>query len=259
MLSFILNYIHLWYSFKITAMKNTLAILTVLLSFNILSAQDQIQTQNGSFTIHFVGHGTLYLEYKGTIIHIDPWSKLTDYSQLPDADYIFITHEHGDHLDNKAISKIIKDDTKIFAPKVCDAILSDFKNVSYLKNGDSFKSTFGSIDAVPAYNIQHMRDDKTPFHTKGQGNGYVFTIDGTTVYVAGDTENIPEMRDLRGIDIAFLPMNLPYTMTPEMVANASDMLQPKILYPYHFGNTDTNVLLDLLKNSNVEIRVKAMQ
>ena len=244
---------------KITTMKNLLTLVISFLTINMVFAQDQIQTQNGSFTIHFVGHGTLYFEYKGTIIHIDPWSKLTDYSQLPDADYIFITHEHGDHLDNKALSEIIKDDTKILAPKVCDAVLSDFKNVSYLENGESFKTTFGSIDAVPANNIQHMRDDKTPFHPKGQGNGYVFTIDGTTVYVAGDTENIPEMRELKGVDIAFLPMNLPYTMTPEMVANASDMLQPQILYPYHFGNTDTNVLLDLLKDSNIDIRIRAME
>nr|WP_321450889.1 MBL fold metallo-hydrolase [uncultured Carboxylicivirga sp.] len=240
-------------------MKTILAIICILLPFNMLSAQDQIQTQNGSFTLYFIGHGTLYIEYKGTIIHIDPWSKLTDYSKLPDADYIFITHEHGDHLDKQAISEIIKADTKIYAPKVCNTVLAAFDNVDYLINGNDISTTFGNVETVPAYNIKHMRDDNKPFHPKGVGNGYILTIDGTTVYIAGDTENIPEMEKLKGIDIAFLPMNLPYTMTPEMVAEATKMIQPKILYPYHYGETDTNKLLDLLKGSKVEIRIRNMQ
>nr|WP_319399582.1 MBL fold metallo-hydrolase [uncultured Carboxylicivirga sp.] len=240
-------------------MKTILAILTILLPFNMLSAQDQIQTQNGSFTLHFIGHGTVYIEYKGTFIHIDPWSKLTEYSKLPDADYIFITHEHGDHLDKQAISEIIKGDTKIYAPNVCNAVLSAFDNVEYLNNGENITTTFGNVETVPAYNIIHMRNENKPFHPKGVGNGYILTIDGTTVYIAGDTENIPEMEKLKGIDIAFLPMNLPYTMTPEMVAEATKMIQPKILYPYHYGETDTNKLIDLLKGSKVEIRIRNMQ
>ena len=116
------------------------------------------------------------------------------------------------------------------------------------------------IEAVPAYNIVHMRSPGNPFHPKGVGNGYVITFNNTKVYVAADTENIPEMKELSGIDIAFLPMNLPYTMTPEMVADAARMFNPKVLYPYHFGETDTSKLVDLLKDDKeIEVRIRDMQ
>lgn len=116
------------------------------------------------------------------------------------------------------------------------------------------------IEAVPAYNIVHMRSPGNPFHPKGVGNGYVITFNDTKVYVAADTENIPEMKELSGIDVAFLPMNLPYTMTPEMVADAARMFNPKILYPYHFGETDTSKLVDLLKDDKeIEVRIRDMQ
>jgi L-ascorbate metabolism protein UlaG (beta-lactamase superfamily) len=116
------------------------------------------------------------------------------------------------------------------------------------------------IEAVPAYNIVHMRSPGNPFHPKGVGNGYVITFNDTKVYIAADTENIPEMKELSGIDIAFLPMNLPYTMTPEMVADAARMFTPKVLYPYHFGETDTSKLVDLLKDDKeIEVRIRDMQ
>jgi L-ascorbate metabolism protein UlaG (beta-lactamase superfamily) len=116
------------------------------------------------------------------------------------------------------------------------------------------------IEAVPAYNIVHMRSPGNPFHPKGVGNGYVITFNDTKVYIAADTENIPEMKELSGIDVAFLPMNLPYTMTPEMVADAARMFNPKILYPYHFGETDTSKLVDLLKDdTEIEVRIRDMQ
>ena len=117
-----------------------------------------------------------------------------------------------------------------------------------------------TIEAVPAYNIVHMRSPGNPFHPKGVGNGYVITFNDIKVYVAADTENIPEMKELSGIDVAFLPMNLPYTMTPEMVADAARMFNPKILYPYHFGETDTSELVDLLKDDKeIEVRIRDMQ
>ena len=116
------------------------------------------------------------------------------------------------------------------------------------------------IEAVPAYNLLHKRDTGQPFHPRGAGNGYVVTFGDKRVYVAGDTEDIPEMKELKGIDIAFLPMNLPFTMTPEMVATAAKMMKPKILYPYHYGNTDVSKLLDLLKdNKDIEVRIRKMK
>ena len=116
------------------------------------------------------------------------------------------------------------------------------------------------IEAVPAYNLVHKRDNGQPFHPKGMGNGYMLTLGDKRVYIAGDTENIPEMRNLANLDIAFLPMNLPYTMTPEMVAEAVRMFHPKILYPYHYGNTEVSKLIDLLKGEpNLHIRVRQLQ
>lgn len=128
-----------------------------------------------------------------------------------------------------------------------------------MNNGD-VKSVQGlTIEAVPAYNIVHMRSEGNPFHPKGNGNGYVITFGDKKVYVAGDTENIPEMKQLKGIDIAFLPMNLPYTMTPEMAADAARGFQPKILYPYHFGETDVAKLQALLKDEKgIEIKLRKM-
>ena len=115
------------------------------------------------------------------------------------------------------------------------------------------------IEAVPAYNIVHKRDNGRPYHPKGVGNGYVLTLGDKRVYIAGDTENIPEMAGLEGIDIAFLPMNLPYTMTPEMVADAARSFSPKVLYPYHYGETDPQALVKLLKDGPIEVRVRAMR
>jgi L-ascorbate metabolism protein UlaG (beta-lactamase superfamily) len=128
-----------------------------------------------------------------------------------------------------------------------------------LKNGDE-KTIMGlKIEAVPAYNLVNMRSPGVPFHAKGIGNGYIITFSDKRLYIAGDTENIPEMKNLRNIDIAFLPMNLPYTMTPDMVADAVRSFRPKIVYPYHYGKTDASQLIDLLKNEkNIEVRVRKM-
>jgi L-ascorbate metabolism protein UlaG (beta-lactamase superfamily) len=116
-----------------------------------------------------------------------------------------------------------------------------------------------TIMAVPAYNIKNMRAPGQPFHPKGVGNGYVITIGDKKFYVAGDTENIPEMKNLKNIDVAFLPMNLPYTMTPEMVADAAKSFNPAILYPYHYGNTNTEEIVNLLKNSGIEVRIRNLK
>jgi L-ascorbate metabolism protein UlaG (beta-lactamase superfamily) len=126
-----------------------------------------------------------------------------------------------------------------------------------LVNGDKKTVSGINIEAVPAYNLVHMRSEGVPYHPKGQGNGYVLTFGDKRIYVAGDTENVPEMKELGEIDIAFLPMNLPYTMTPEMTAAAARMIMPRILYLYHYGSTNTGELTGLLKGSGIEVRVKS--
>jgi len=129
-----------------------------------------------------------------------------------------------------------------------------------MKNGDT-KTVGGlKIEAVPAYNIVHKRETGQPFHPKGVGNGYIITFGDKRVYVAGDTENIPEMKNIKNIDVAFLPMNLPYTMTPEMAADAARMIKPRVLYPYHYGETDTSKLVALLKDTKeIEVRIRKMK
>ena len=215
---------------------------------------DIFQTSEGDLKITFLGHGTLMFQFKGKIIHIDPVGRQADYSKLPKADLIFITHEHGDHLDAKVVAMIRKESTDLILTETCSR---QIKGGTIMGNGDSGTLQGIKVEAVPAYNIKNMRGPGAPFHPKGQGNGYILTFGNKRVYVAGDTENTPEMKALRGIDIAFLPMNLPYTMSPEMVADAALAFQPKILYPYHYGKTDTSQLVKLLKDvEGVEVRIR---
>ncbi|MGD9818013.1 MAG: MBL fold metallo-hydrolase [Desulfomonilaceae bacterium] len=207
---------------------------------------DKIRTSQGDLSITLIGHGTLMFTHNGKVVHVDPWTKLANYSKLPKADLILITHEHQDHLDLDAVSKIKKENVKIFANQKAAEKLP---GSTVMKNGDVNVVDGITIEAVPAYNLVHKRSSGEPFHPKGLGNGYVITFGDKRVYVAGDTENTPEMKALKNIDIAFLPMNLPYTMTPEMVADAAKSFKPKVLYPYHTGETDLSKLLNLMKDS----------
>jgi len=234
-----------------------------LLPFVLLAAapapfeSDILTTSRGDLRITFIGHGTLMLQYKGKVIHVDPWTRLADYSKMPKADLILITHEHGDHLDTKAIATIRTKETKIVLTKPCAERVS---GGTIMKNGDTKTITGLKVEAVPAYNIVSKRADGTPFHPKGSGNGYILNFDKTRVYIAGDTENIPEMAKLKKINIAFLPMNQPYTMTPEMAAAAAKVVMPKILYPYHYSQTDPKKLVELLKDTKeIEVRIRKMQ
>ncbi|MFC1716673.1 MBL fold metallo-hydrolase [Candidatus Poribacteria bacterium] len=219
--------------------------------------EDTIKTSAGDLKITFIGHGTLMLTFADKAIHVDPVSREADYSKLPSADLIMVTHEHSDHLDPKAIEAVRKAETEIVLTEICSEKVA---GGIVMKNGD-VKTVGGlKVEAVPAYNIVHEREKGKPFHPKGNGNGYVVTFGDKRVYVAGDTENTPEMKKLKGIDVAFLPMNLPYTMTPEMVADAAKAFKPKIIYPYHFGDTNTDELLDLLKDEDaIEVRIRDMQ
>jgi len=237
------------------------ALLTLLFPF-ASAAQgffetDIIKTSAGDLVVTFVGHGTLQFNFDGKAVHVDPWSKLADYSKMPKADLILLTHEHHDHLDLKAIEMLRSDNTALVLTAACSSQVS---GGTVMNNGDVKTIQGLTIEALPAYNIVHMRAQDVPFHPKGTGNGYVITFGDKRVYVAGDTENTPEMKALKEIDVAFLPMNLPYTMTPEMVADAAKAFQPKILYPYHYGETDPAEIIALLKGTpQIEVRIRKMK
>jgi len=219
--------------------------------------KDVLSTSGGDIEITFIGHGTLMLAYGGMIIHVDPYSKLADYDMLPKADIILLTHHHRDHLDPAALELVRTDKTTIVLTEICAQTVG---GSIVMKNGDVQTIKSLKIEAVPAYNLVHKRDTGQFFHPKGEGNGYVITFGSTRIYIAGDTENTPEMKGLKDIDYAFLPMNLPYTMTPEMAADAATTFKPKVLYPYHYGGTDPARLLALLKDSpEVEVRIRSMK
>ena len=217
---------------------------------------DVISTTAGDLEIIFLGHGSLLLNFDKKNIYIDPYSQVADYSKLPKANLVLITHEHGDHLDIQALASIREEQTAVVLTKTCSQQVT---GGMVMKNGDT--QTIGGIhiEAVPAYNIIHKRSNGEPFHPQGIGNGYVMTFGDKRVYIAGDTEIIPDMDKLNDIHCAFLPMNLPYTMTPEMVADAAKAFRPHILYPYHYGSTETSQLEELLKDEKaIEVRIRQM-
>jgi len=217
---------------------------------------DKIVTKTGVVEMHFVGHGSLWFKVNGFVIYIDPVRSSGNYDFLPKADVILVTHEHGDHLDTKLIEDLKKPGTLLFCNQ------NSTSKVSWgmaMNSGDRQEINNIIIEAVPAYNLVGESSPGHPFHPKGAGVGYILRIGGKTFYVAGDTENTPEMKALKNIDVAFLPMNLPYTMTPAMVADAALAFRPKILYPYHFGETDTNELIKLLKDSGIEVRIRNLK
>ena len=215
---------------------------------------------NDPLVVTLIKHGSLELSYKGMSIQVDPvsgYGKNTDYSkEFPKANAILITHEHGDHLDKNAIAALSSDKTEILLNAKSQ------QQIGYgrvLANGDHFTlSPVGIvIEAVPAYNTTAGREQ---FHPKGNGNGYIVHFLGTlTAYVAGDTEDVPEMQNIRNmspgrLSVAFLPVNQPYTMTVDQCVNAAKMVNPEILIPYHFGQTDISTLPELLPDMKVLLR-----
>lgn len=216
---------------------------------------DVFKTKSGK-TLKFYAlvHASIRIEYDGREIEIDPVTKLgnktIDYTDMPKADYIFVTHEHGDHFDKEALKQLTGEKTQLITNKRCAEMLGYGE---IMVNGQS--STFNDItvEAVPAYNISEGR---TQFHPKGRDNGYILTIDGLRIYIAGDTEDIPEMQDIKDIDIAFLPCNQPYTMTTEQLVKAAKTVKPKVLFPYHYGQTDVKGIPAQLKDYGIDVRIR---
>jgi L-ascorbate metabolism protein UlaG (beta-lactamase superfamily) len=217
---------------------------------------DSLATTAGELEITFLGHGSLLFAYGGKWIYVDPFSRVADYSTLPKADVVLITHEHRDHLDPEALTQIRTGATDVICTELCEG---QIEGGTIMRNGDVAVIQGLNVEAIPAYNLMHTRESGDPFHPSGNGNGYIVTFGDLRVLIAGDTENTPELKAVSDIDVAFLPMNLPYTMTPEMVADVAVAMKPRILYPYHFGSTDTSRLTELLKDqAGIEIRIRSL-
>ncbi|MDR1725716.1 MAG: MBL fold metallo-hydrolase [Bacteroidales bacterium] len=216
--------------------------------------------RNGKdITITFIEHASLMLEYAGQVIYIDPVKEYNYCYKMPDADMIIITHQHSDHFNVSAIKALLKPSTKIVANKEVVDSLNKGLIMSY--GDDVSLSPSVQVKAVAAYNTTK---EHKQFHPKGMGNGYILTIDGTKIYIAGDTEYISEMKNLKNkIDIAFLPVNQPYTMTVEQAVKAVKAINPKIFYPYHYGQvdeiTDIKALEAELENTDIEVRIRQLQ
>ena len=214
---------------------------------------DEFTTKSGkTVKFHALMHSCIRIEFDGKEIQIDPVLKLgnrtIDYAAMPKADYLFVTHEHGDHYDANAIKLLSTDKTQLVMNKRCADMYGAGK---VMKNGDKLQLADMSVEAVPAYN---NTEGRTQFHPKGRDNGYILTVDGLRIYIAGDTEDIPEMSQVKDIDIAFLPCNQPYTMTPEQLVRAAKVIKPKVLFPYHYGQTDLSTIAEQLKGIDVRIR-----
>ncbi len=219
--------------------------------------EDELNAGEGAVVkIVFLGHATLMISYGRTIIHVDPVEQYANYTRMPKADLVLVTHEHPDHLSPSAISAVRTTATQIVCSAKCAPKL---QGAVVMANGETRIVKGIRVEAVPAYNIVHMHSAGIPFHPKGQGNGYVIGLGRLRIYVAGDTENVPERKALSNIDVAFLPMNIPYTMTPEMAAEAALSFRPRILYPYHYGTTDPSRLTTLLAGArDIEVRIRKM-
>ncbi len=221
---------------------------------------DVFKTPTGTTVkMYCIKHGSLRMQVGDKWIYVDPVTKAvkpeTDYSTLPKADYILVTHEHFDHLDSVAINQLTKEGTVLITNARCHEILGGKGDV--MANGDTrILPGDWTIDAVPAYNIS---PEKLKFHPKGRDNGFVLTLEGMRIYIAGDTEDIPEMGTIKDIDVAFLPCNLPYTMSPEQCSQAAMMIKPAVLFPYHYGETDIQRLVKLLDGSGIDVRIRNYQ
>lgn len=210
---------------------------------------DTYETSAGNVDITLIGHGSVMIKFNEKIIQIDPYSKVADYSTLPKADLVLITHEHGDHFDRNALETVIRPETFVIAnPTVGE----QYGRASIMKNGDDVSWEYIRIQAVPAYNIIHKKENGEAYHPEGIGNGYVLVFGDFLVYIAGDTEPIEDMKGLEDIDVAFLPKNLPYTMSDEEFVQAALIVKPKVLYPYHYSEVDKEALQKQLEG--IEIR-----
>ena len=235
----------------ICALCSLLFLFAMILPASGAAEPQTFPTSAGPVKITPLNHASTLIEAGGKVIYLDP-AKPVDFSARPKADLIIITDIHGDHMDPDSIKAVSKGDTEIFAPP---AVVQTVTTAKPIANGE--KKTWGSwtIEAIPAYNIKRGPAPGKLFHDKGRGNGYVLTYGGKRFYFSGDTEGVPEMRDLKNIDVAFVCMNLPYTMPPEEAADAVKAFHPKIVIPYHYRGSDLSIFQKALEGTGIEVRL----
>ena len=242
-------------------MKKLLTCLLVTLGLTTACGQtnyetDVFKTKSGKeVKFHALVHASIRIEYDGKEIQIDPVTKLgnkvIDYASMPKADYLLVTHEHGDHFNQEAIKVLSGAKTRFITNRRCADM---YGSGEVMANGDKLQIVDDfTIEAVPAYNTSEGR---MQFHPKGRDNGYILTIDGLRIYIAGDTEDIPEMSAIKDIDIAFLPCNQPYTMTPDQMVKVARIIKPKVVFPYHYGQTDLSGIPEQLKGNGIDVRIR---
>jgi L-ascorbate metabolism protein UlaG (beta-lactamase superfamily) len=208
-------------------------------------------TSAGPVKITPLNHASTLIEAGGTAIYLDP-AKPAKFSGRPKVDLILITDIHGDHMDPDSIKEVSKTGTEILAPP---AVVQTVTAAKPIANGETKTWQSWTIEAVPAYNLKRGPAPGKLFHDKGRGNGYVLTYGGMRFYFSGDTEGVPEMRALKNIDVAFVCMNLPYTMPPEEAADAVRAFHPKVVIPYHYRGSDLTVFQKGLEGTGIEVRL----
>jgi L-ascorbate metabolism protein UlaG (beta-lactamase superfamily) len=217
-----------------------------------LPIPDKIPATGGTLTIQPIYHATLQIVQGGRVIDVDPVAQ-GDYTGLAKPDIILITDIHSDHCDPATVAKLRKDTTKVVVPEVVD---TKFEGAIVMANGDTKTIDGVTIKAVPMYNLTRGAADGQVYHEKGRGNGYVLTLGDKRIYIAGDTEGTPEMMALKNIDVAFIPMNLPYTMPPLEAAVAVRAFAPKIVYPYHYRGSDPTEFAKALAGTRIDVRLR---
>jgi len=235
------------------------ALRTVLLGALLVAptalAQEALRFDSslGEVVVYPLGHASLRIETGEVVIQVDPWSDVADYAMQPTADLVLVTHDHPDHFDPAALEQLMGEGT-VF---VMDSHSAEqfAGEAMVLANGESVEVMGVTVTAVPAYNVQRMRDDGEPFHAKGDYNGYLLDIGDLRLFVAGDTECVPEMAELTEVDVAFLPINLPFTMPPEEAAACFRTIAPAVAVPYHQGESDPQVVADMLADTEIDVRV----
>jgi L-ascorbate metabolism protein UlaG (beta-lactamase superfamily) len=213
---------------------------------------DEFQTAGGVVKITPIQHASLMIQAGGTVIQVDPVGP-EHYSGLPKANLILITHDHRDHMDPAALALVRDSKTVVIGP---EAVAEQVAGVTVLRNGESRDFGAWKIEAVPAYNLKRGPGPGQLFHPKGRGNGYVLTYGGKRFYISGDTEGTPEMKALKNIDVAYVCMNLPYTMPPAEAAEAVRAFKPRVAIPYHYRGSDLSVFQKALEGSGVEVRIR---
>ncbi len=240
-------------------MTHYLALIFTFLTYQVFG-QDIIETKKGNLTIHPITHATMVMEWDGKAIYVDPTGGATAFEGMPAPSLILITDIHGDHFNQETLQALDLRNTELIVPSAVAALMDGIKakKITTLTNGEKTGWDNITIEGIPMYNLPETADSR---HPKGRGNGYVLTVSNKKVYISGDTEDIQEMRQLKNIDVAFVCMNLPYTMDINQAADAVLEFKPKIVYPYHyrggdgFSNVEEFKEMVESKDKNIEVRL----